>query len=117
MKLMPSKKLDESMARFIIQEVILGMEYLHTKMRIIYRDLKPENLLVSKEGHIQITDFGLSEYFKDPSDTSCFSAGTPEYLAPEIILKKPHNKNIDLWCMGILMYEMMAGHTPFIDKK
>lgn len=75
------RRFDESTAQFYAAEVVLALEYLHEKMNVIYRDLKPENLLVTEKGHIKITDFGLSKK-KEICKTYC---GTPEYLAPEIV--------------------------------
>jgi len=99
-------------ARFYAQEILLAFEYMHT-LDIVYRDLKPENLLIDSKGHIKITDFGFAKVVTDRTWTLC---GTPEYLAPEIIQSKGHGKGVDWWALGILIYEMLAGFPPFSDE-
>ena len=75
-------------------------------MNIIYRDLKPENLLVSADGYLKLTDFGFAKVVVNRTYTLC---GTPEYIAPEILLNKGHGKPVDYWALGILIYEMNHG--------
>lgn len=104
-------KFPPDVARFFAAEIALALEYLHS-MNIIYRDLKPENLLLDEAGHIKITDFGFAKVVEDRTWTLC---GTPEYLAPEIIESKGHGKPVDWWALGILIYEMLAGYPPFFD--
>ena len=81
-------------------------------INIIYRDLKPENILIHKSGYLKLTDFGFAKIVEGRTYTLC---GTPEYLAPEIILNKGHGKPVDWWTCGILLYEMIAGIDPFSD--
>jgi len=99
-------------SKFYAAQITLVFEYLHG-MQILYRDLKPENLLLTSEGNCKVTDFGFAKRVEYRTWTLC---GTPEYLAPEIILSKGHGKAVDWWALGILMYEMLAGYPPFYDE-
>jgi protein kinase A len=101
-----------AVAKFYTGEVMLALEYLHS-LTIVYRDLKPENLLLDGNGHVKITDFGFAKKVAERTFTLC---GTPEYLAPEIIQNKGHGKAVDWWAFGILMYEMLVGYPPFFDE-
>lgn len=83
-------------------------------MNIVYRDLKPENLLIDSKGFLKLTDFGFAKIIEGRTYTLC---GTPEYLAPEILLQKGHGKPVDWWCLGILIYEMLVGIDPFSDDE
>ncbi|CDW77897.1 protein kinase domain protein [Stylonychia lemnae] len=104
-------KLSSEHAQFYASQVCLMFEYLHSK-NIIYRDLKPENILIDEEGYLKLTDFGFAKYCETRTYTLC---GTPEYLAPEVLLNKGHGKPVDWWTLGILTYEMIAGIDPFND--
>lgn len=101
-----------STTQFYLVEIISALEYLHS-LSVVYRDLKPENLLLDSEGHLRITDFGFAKRVSERTWTLC---GTPEYLAPEVIQSKGHNKAVDWWALGILTYEMLAGYPPFFDE-
>lgn len=109
------RKFTEERAIFYAAEILSGIQYLHSS-GVIHRDLKPENILLTNEGHILITDFGLSKegLFKNEDQTTTF-CGTPEYLAPEIIEGSPYGKSVDWWSFGILLYEMLAGISPFFS--
>jgi serine/threonine protein kinase len=115
----------EEKAKLYACEIVLAIEHLHLN-KIIYRDLKPENVLLDESGHIKLTDFGLSKIFNNNNNyvTSSFNeekaftfCGTPEYLAPEILLGKGYNKSVDWWSFGILLYEMLCGRSPFKRRR
>ncbi|KAF8754258.1 Extension Ser/Thr-type protein kinase [Rhizoctonia solani] len=97
--------------RFYLSTIVLALRHLHA-YDIIYRDLKPENLLLDHRGYLRITDFGFAKIVQDRTWTLC---GTPEYLAPEIIQSAGHSKAVDWWACGILCYEMLVGYPPFFD--
>lgn len=99
-------------ACFYAAQVCMMFEFLHSK-NVIYRDLKPENLLIAVDGYMKLTDFGFAKIVEGRTYTLC---GTPEYLAPEILLNKGHGKAVDWWTLGVLLYEMIAGIDPFSDE-
>lgn len=99
----------EDCARFYVAGTTLAFAHLHSK-KIVFRDLKPENLLLNENGHIKLTDMGLAKVVFGKTYTTC---GTPDYFAPELIASKGHNHAVDWWTLGILTFELLSGHPPF----
>ncbi|XP_074501660.1 cGMP-dependent protein kinase 2 isoform X2 [Sebastes fasciatus] len=102
---------DEPTARFCTGCVLEAFDYLHT-MGIVYRDLKPENLLLDAEGYVKMADFGFAKKIGLGKKTWTF-CGTPEYVAPEVIMNKGHDFGADCWSLGILVFELLTGNPPF----
>ena len=96
-------------AQFYAACVVEGLRAIHAKT-IVYRDLKMENLIIDEIGYLKIVDFGLAKK-TEKTFTSC---GTPEYMSPEMILNSGHNRCVDYWALGILMFELVNGVTPFV---
>lgn len=92
--------------------MILAIEYLHER-NIVYRDLKPENILLTREGHVNLTDFGFAKEVPEMTWTLC---GTPDYLAPEIVMSRGYGKAVDWYAVGVLIYEMLIGAPPFYHE-
>jgi serine/threonine protein kinase len=108
------KTLDERSTAQFMREVALAVQYLHQRYPpIIHRDIKPENILLDSEGTAKLSDFGWSNFNNDERDTYC---GTLEYLAPEMIARTGHGIELDLWNLGILLFELLAGRPPFESK-
>ncbi|XP_018546058.1 cGMP-dependent protein kinase 2-like, partial [Lates calcarifer] len=105
---------DEATARFCTGCVLEAFDYLHT-MGIVYRDLKPENLLLDAEGYVKMADFGFAKKIGLGKKTWTF-CGTPEYVAPEVIMNKGHDFGADCWSLGILIFELLTGNPPFVGS-
>ena len=104
--------LNINIIKFYLAEIIIALEKIHSK-NIMYRDLKPENVLIDIDGHIKLSDFGLSKQIKRREETSTTFWGSPEYLPPEMILGKEHSRSVDFYTLGWLIYEMIVGFPPF----
>lgn len=106
----------EDQARFYLVQIIMALEALHER-DIIYRDLKPENVLLDKDGYLRLTDFGLSKMGISTPRGTFSLCGTPEYLAPEVLFRSGHGKAADWWTLGALLFEMLTGLPPFYASK
>jgi len=107
------RNFSEKTAKFYTACVVEGFDYMHG-LHIVYRDLKPENLVLTNNGYLKITDFGFAKKVTGKTFTLC---GTPDYLAPEIVTGQGHGRAVDWWTLGILLYEMVASFPPFYDEK
>jgi serine/threonine protein kinase len=106
----------EERARYYAAQIVLALEYVH-KLGVIYRDLKPENVLLDQIGNVRLTDFGLSkEGVSDHATGANSFCGTPEYIAPEVLLRQGHGRAVDWWSLGALLYEMITGLPPFYSR-
>ena len=117
-KIQSHNALSEKIVKVIIYKILLGVSYCHAK-GIVHRDLKPENILFVKDtldSEIKISDFGLSKYISDPNEKMNSMAGTPYYIAPEVI-KCSYNSKCDIWSIGVIAYVALCGELPFKDKK
>jgi serine/threonine protein kinase len=115
-----SQKFEEDEAKFYVSEVLIALAYLHS-VDVVYRDLKPEvylfilkhkNILLDSTGHIKLADFGFAKVVTKTTGSFC---GTPDYIAAEIVAGKPYNQSVDWWSLGVLIFELNSGKTPFGD--
>ena len=107
-----NKRFSESVVKFIATQIVYGVGALH-EQGYMHRDLKLENIMLDENGYIKLIDFGLAENIGKDRQTMC---GTAEYMAPEMVLEKGHEFPIDWWAVGILIYEMLIGISPFFNK-
>jgi aurora kinase len=105
-------KLKESVSCHIVRDVVLGIAAMH-ESKLIHRDIKPENILLTDQGTAKVADFGWSNSIETDAMSRKTYCGTADYLAPEIIQGKEHDHSVDLWCLGVLIYELLFGHAPF----
>lgn len=121
LKIMPGNKISENQARYFVQQLVSGMEYLHQN-KIIHRDIKPQNILLYKIEEptglliLKLADFGFAKELKDISEMSQTLCGTPLYMAPEIFRGNPYSSKADLWSLGVIIFEMVTGSYPFQIK-
>lgn len=109
------KRLSEDVVKFYAAQIVMAVGYLHSR-GIMHRDLKLENIMVDHTGYLKIIDYGLAKTLATDMVTKTF-CGTPEYLAPEMVKHEGHNFSVDWWAVGVLIYEMMIGVTPFYSKE
>merc|ERR1719203_1013949 len=107
-----AQRFEDEQSCFYGAQITCIFEYCHSQ-NIVYRDLKPENILINGDGYVKLTDFGFAKVIEHRTYTLC---GTPEYIAPEVLLNKGHGKPVDWWTLGILVYEMIVGYPPFVDE-
>jgi fused-like protein len=108
--------LSEADISIVAAQLVSALHYLHS-MRIIHRDIKPENVLISSEKFIKLCDFGFARSLS-PSDHSLHSMkGTPLYMAPELVLEEKYDEKVDVWTLGIILYELYYGRTPYVSEK
>lgn len=110
-----NKKFSLERTTFYAAQLVMAIAHLHNA-KIIYRDLKLENVLMHSSGYVAITDFGLSKQGVDENASTHTFCGTPEYMAPDLFEEKPYGPAVDWWTLGILIFEMLNGKTPFMDK-
>merc|ERR1711920_762326 len=109
-----ARKFSDEQSKFYAALTAAGFAHIHSK-NIIHRDLKPENILMCQNGYSKLTDFGFAKII-EPGTRTYTLCGTPEYIAPEVLLNKGHGKPVDWWTLGILIYEMIVGYPPFVDE-
>jgi serine/threonine protein kinase len=114
-KLKKVRKFPEAVAAGYLRDLVSALGYIHNRTPpILHRDIKPENLLMTADGKLKLGDFGWSNYgTEEERMTYC---GTPEYLAPEMIQQRGHTEKLDIWCTGVLMFELLTGKTPFLPQ-
>uniref|UniRef100_T1GM19 Aurora kinase n=1 Tax=Megaselia scalaris TaxID=36166 RepID=T1GM19_MEGSC len=109
----PNRRFPEKQTAIYIKSLASALIYLHEK-EVIHRDIKPENLLLGHKKDLKIADFGWS--VQEPNSRRHTLCGTVDYLSPEMVSGKTHTKSVDIWCLGVLMYELLVGYAPFVNQ-
>ena len=109
------RRFNDEQSKFYAAQIASVFQYMHSK-NVVHRDLKPENILIDREGYCKLTDFGFAKVI-EPGQRTYTLCGTPEYIAPEVLLNKGHGRAVDWWTLGILIFEMIAGQPPFCDEE
>jgi serine/threonine protein kinase len=109
------KRFDEERAKVYLAEIVLAIDDLH-KRDIIFRDLKPDNIVFDEDGHAMLTDFGLSKEGIQNNSAARSFCGSPAYLAPEMLKRQGHGKSVDWYLLGVLLYEMLVGIPPYYSN-
>lgn len=113
--LQKDRRFTEEVARFYLAEILLSLEDLHKK-DIIFRDLKPDNIVFDEDGHAMLTDFGLSKEGVFNNNAARSFCGSPAYLSPEMLKRSGHGKSVDWYLLGVLLYEMLVGIPPYYSN-
>ena len=109
------KRFTEDVARYYLAEILLALEDMHSR-EIIYRDLKPDNIVFDEKGHAMVTDFGLAKTDVPNNNAAKSVCGSPAYLAPEMLKRQGHGKSVDWYLLGVLFYEMLVGIPPYYSN-
>lgn len=115
-KLIKKIKFNEKLTKFYVAEILMTLKHLH-EHNVLYRDLKPRNILLDNEGHIKLIDFGLSKLNFDQEDKHKIICGTPHYVSPEMLKGEKQVETLDYWSLGVVMFEMLHGYYPFSNDK